>query len=275
MAFTTGTSNDPGKTGAGERRGEGLDLTIASFENGLKVGRFCKLDTGRIDNLDGSSLPVVAGVVLRNIAGDVESAGTVSSALFTSVTIRRAGLVTVRVKTGDSPTRFTRVYVSNLGDANDGLATTSTAGVPISGEFEEDLGNNVWLIHLTPNWDQWTVGLIPALWSAMTVADWADAKDVEAGVKSLSLQLRDLDGAAVAELAVLRLTCEEGATMTVATGTALGGSGTNDIIAQTDATGLLTVLVSCATSATITVVAGVTQASSMIDCRATGQVVFE
>ena len=150
MAFTTGYLDDPNRVGAGERYGSNqIVLSYTSFEDGLRVGRFAKLDNGRLDNMDGSSTPVVAGVVLRNVASPVEDAATVDSDLYSQVEAMYDGLVTVSVKSGDTPSRFGLVYASNAGDANDGLATTDNTQAPTGARFIQEVQPGVWLIAQT------------------------------------------------------------------------------------------------------------------------------
>jgi len=151
MSFATGYVDDPQNIGAGERLGTVHAIFSATtFENGLKVGRFAKLDTGSIDNFDGSATPVIAGVVLRNVANPVEDAATIDNTLYSQVEYMRQGLVTVDVKTGETPTKYGRVYISNAGDANDGLATATNTDVPANAEFIEEVQSGVWLIYITP-----------------------------------------------------------------------------------------------------------------------------
>lgn len=151
MAFSTGYLGDPQKVGGGERFGSSnIILTSDTFEDDLKVGRFAKLDTGQIDNMDGSATPVIAGVVLRKASNAVEDAATIDSALFDEVEYMRQGLVAVDVKTGETPTLFERVYVSNAGDANDGLATATNTDVAVNAEFIMEIQTDVWLIYVNP-----------------------------------------------------------------------------------------------------------------------------
>jgi hypothetical protein len=151
MSFGTGYIADPQKVGGGERYGENqVILTALDFEDGLKVGRFAKLDTGSIDNLDGSVSPVLAGVVLRNVANAVESGATIDAALFDQIEYERQGLVTVDAKSGETPTLFDRIYVSNAGDANDGLATVTNTDEPVNAEYIATVQTNVWLVYINP-----------------------------------------------------------------------------------------------------------------------------
>ena len=152
MAFATGLIGDPQKIGSGERYGTiNIILAQTTFEDQLVVGRFAKLDTGSIDNMDGSETPVIAGVVLRNVSSPVEDTDAIDSALYSTVNIMRQGLITVDVKTGETPALFGRVYVSNAGDANDGMATaTNTDAVVVNAEFIEEVKTGVWLVYVNP-----------------------------------------------------------------------------------------------------------------------------
>lgn len=151
MAFGTGHLDDPQSVGGGERLGTVHAIfTATAFEDGLKVGRFAKWDTDQLDNFDGSATPVIAGVVLRNVANPVEDLATIDADLYSQVEYMRQGLVTVDVKTGETPARFGRVYISNDGDANDGLATATNTDVDANAEFIEEVQTGVWLIYVTP-----------------------------------------------------------------------------------------------------------------------------
>lgn len=145
MAFETGYLDDPQRVGAGERYGNNnIVLTARTFENGLKVGHFAKLDTGSLDNLDTSATPVIAGVVLRNPAAPVEDGATVDADLYGQVEYIRQGLVTVRVAEGETPAQFGTVYADNA----TGEATATDTDIEVSGEFIEEVQDGVWLIRL-------------------------------------------------------------------------------------------------------------------------------
>jgi hypothetical protein len=146
MAFATKYLADPQRTGGGERYGDNVVVLSATvFEDGLKVGRFAKLDTGSIDNMDGSSTPVIAGVVLRNVAASVEAGTTIDKDLNSHVEYVRSGLVTVEVKTGETPAQFGEVFADNTG-ATAGLAATS--GIATGAEFIREEKPGVWLVRL-------------------------------------------------------------------------------------------------------------------------------
>lgn len=151
MSFGTGYLDDPQAVHSGERLGvNNIILSETTFEDQLKVGRFAKLDTGSVDNMDGSATPVIAGVILRNVANAVEDGGVIDSALYSQIDYIRQGLVTVEVKAGETPALFGRVYISNAGDANDGMATATNTDVPVNAEFIYEVQANVWLIYITP-----------------------------------------------------------------------------------------------------------------------------
>jgi len=151
MAFTEAYSSDIANVGAGERYGAGnVELNTTVFEDGIVVGRFAKLETGSIDKLDGSATPTIAGVVIRNVASDLEDGDTVDSDIYSQIDYVHSGLVTVAVKTGETPTLLERVYVSNDGGANDGLATATNTDVAVNAEFIKEMKTDVWLIYITP-----------------------------------------------------------------------------------------------------------------------------
>lgn len=151
MAFPTGHLDDNQNVAGGERYGANIiALTALDFEDQLKVGRFAKLDAGSIDNMDGSATPVIAGLVLRNVANVVEDGGVIDSALYSQIEYGRQGIYSVDVKAGETPALFDRVYVSNAGDANDGLATATNADEAVNAEFIMEIQPNVWMIYLNP-----------------------------------------------------------------------------------------------------------------------------
>ena len=150
MAFTSARTDDLQKVGGGEQYKNVVALTSDTFEDGLKVGRFAKLDTGSIDNMDGSATPVIAGVVLRNVANAVEDGATIDADLYSQIEYARQGFVTVDAKAGETPSLFDRVYVSNAGDANDGLATVTNTDVAVNAEYIMTIQTNVWLIYINP-----------------------------------------------------------------------------------------------------------------------------
>lgn len=124
--------------------------TYTTFEDGLKIGRFAKLDAGSLDNLDNSATPVIAGVVMRDTNNAIQSGETYTTqgdGAFFEVDAISWGLVTVEVVDGDTPAKFGAVYACNdsATPADYGKATTtSTNNVEVSGYFNREIKTNVW-----------------------------------------------------------------------------------------------------------------------------------
>jgi hypothetical protein len=153
MAFASTHLSDFASTLAGETKSfSGIDLPFSNFENNLVTGRFAKWNSGssRLDNVDGSGSPTLVGVVLRDPARATEDGANISSDLEDTVDARRNGLVTVEVISGNTPSPFGTVYVSNAGNSDDGKATTDSNQESFPGQaiFWQDMGNNVWTILL-------------------------------------------------------------------------------------------------------------------------------
>lgn len=149
MAFATGFLSDPNRVQGGESFNEaGVDLAFTTFENDLLIGRFAKLDSGSIDNLDASGTPNIAGIVARNDANAVEDGGTIDNTLFSQVSVRREGLMSVDVKSGEAtPVLGDQIGAHNVADADRGLALAS-GGIATTAEFIEVITTNVWLVRL-------------------------------------------------------------------------------------------------------------------------------
>lgn len=151
MAFSTGYISDFPKVDAGEEQGNNnIVLGANTYEDGLKVGRFAKMDSGSLDNMDGSSTPVIAGVVLRSPTTSVEAGDAIDADLtHGSVSYMLDGLVTVAVKSGETPAYKGAVFACNAGDANDGMAATGAeAGdnIATGAIFIQEVKAGVWLI---------------------------------------------------------------------------------------------------------------------------------
>ncbi len=149
MSFATGYLSDPNRVQGGESFNEaGVDIAFTTFEDGLRVGRFAKLDTGSVDNLDASGTPNIAGIVARNDANAVEDGQTIDASLQSQISVRREGLMSVDVKSGESAPAFgAQVQARNIADADAGLAVAS-GGVDTTAEFLEEITTNVWLVRL-------------------------------------------------------------------------------------------------------------------------------
>lgn len=152
MPFTSSTNlTDPLRNVAGEDRGlNNITLSSDTFEDGLIVGRFAKLDSGSLDNLDSSATPNIAGVVLRSAANAIEDGQTYDATLIKQVEYTRSGLVTIDVVAGQAPTAFGPVFASNTDDANRGKGTTvdDATTEATNAEWIEEVASDVWLIRL-------------------------------------------------------------------------------------------------------------------------------
>lgn len=149
MSLPSGVQTDIPAVGGGELNPNPMVVVCTKvFEDGLKIGRFCKLDTGSADNFDGSATPLPLGVVLRKVVNATEDGGVYDTDITEQVEILRSGMVTVEVKTGETPAFLGRVYISNAGDANDGLATATASDVAVNGEFIREAKAGVWEISL-------------------------------------------------------------------------------------------------------------------------------
>lgn len=152
MSFPNSPTNDLQALGGGERFASTIAiLTADDFEDGLRVGRFAQIAAGRLDNMDGTATPNIAGVVLRNVSTPVEDGTTLDADLYHQADYARGGFVTVDVKDGETPpAMFGAVYVSNAGDADDGLATSTDTDLTVNAEFIREVQVGVWLVYLAP-----------------------------------------------------------------------------------------------------------------------------
>lgn len=151
MAFTSGILTDIQEIQSGERYGSSHTiLSSQTFEDGLVVGRFAKMDSGSLDNMDGSATPEVAGIVLRKIGGALEDSNTLSSTYNHLAEYMYSGLVAVDAKAGETPSYGDPVYASNAGDANDGLATVTDTDVATSAVYLQTIDTNLWLVFANP-----------------------------------------------------------------------------------------------------------------------------
>lgn len=155
MSFTTSYLGDPANAQEGEIYGIGHTILAApNFEDGLLAGRFAKIASDILENMDGSVTPVIAGVVKRRVANAVEDADAFDNTLFgDSQQYVRSGLVSVKALTGESPVKFAAITASNAGDTHDGKASVVAADVDhiaTNAEFIEvsDASTDVWMIRL-------------------------------------------------------------------------------------------------------------------------------
>jgi hypothetical protein len=129
-------------------------MAFEQFEDGLIEGRFCKFDTGQIDNLDSSSTPTIAGVVRRKITGEIGTGvySTSGQEIDQVAEVVNFGFVTVTVTDAADPSKYDPVYTINLDSAERGKATeasgASGALAVDNAVFWEQKADGVWLVLL-------------------------------------------------------------------------------------------------------------------------------
>ena len=112
------------------------------FVDGLKIGYFAQIKSGKLDNMDSTATPVVAGVVLGKVSR-ASTESVIDASKEDVANFVRSGLVTVS-GTGALPDYLTPVYCDTSGNA-----TSSNADTATNGEFLRELTTGVWLIRLS------------------------------------------------------------------------------------------------------------------------------
>jgi hypothetical protein len=121
------------------------------FENGLIEGRFCKYDSGSIDNLDASATPVLAGIVRRKLTGEIGTGiySTTGATIDQVAEVINFGFATVTVTAAATPVKFDQVYTVNAATADAGKATDDSGQLIVPGAiFWEQKASNVWLVRI-------------------------------------------------------------------------------------------------------------------------------
>jgi len=117
--------------------------------------------------------------------------------------------------------------------------------------------------------------LAASLLAKFAAVTWGERQPVGQKAWMVPLQIKDFLSNPIPATFVLRVTCDERARLTLGDhGIGLSGTDSPDLIAQTDETGRLDLVVSCSASATITLAAGATQGSPMLDASALVHVQF-
>lgn len=160
MAFADTTLSDNPDLPAGEviKSSPHNVSAYELFEDGLIEGRFCKFDTGQIDNLDASVTPDIAGIVKRKITGEINAVGTPGTYSASGQEIDQVaevidfGYATVTVQDAANPSKRDPVYTINLDSAERGKATENSGAsgaLAVTGAvFWEQKATNVWLVRL-------------------------------------------------------------------------------------------------------------------------------
>ena len=158
MAFTNGVLNDVQQIFQGEviqTSPYNVD-SFDKFEDGLAIGKFAKLDTGSVDNLDGSATPLLIGVPVRKVnkaleSNTYDSTGTVVDK---NANICNFGRITVEATSVAVPTVGAQVYVINgAANADNGRVTQNageTDALIVTGAiFKEEKQTGVWVVTIS------------------------------------------------------------------------------------------------------------------------------
>ena len=198
MSFTNTTLQDSPDLGAGE-------VITASpynvsafelFEDGLIEGRFCKFDTGSIDNMDASGTPVIAGIVKRKITGEIGTGiySTSGMEIDQVAEVINFGFATVTVTGTAEPSKYDQVYTVNADSVDAGKATNSSDETIVNGAvFWEEKKAGVWLVRVMMGVETSTSYV--AAPSRLEISD-TDGGDGKAAV---SIQAKSADGTNYAE----------------------------------------------------------------------------
>ena len=156
MSFTNTTLQDNPDMGAGEviKASPHNISAFEIFEDGLIEGRFCKFDTGSIDNLDSSDTPVIAGIARRKITGEIGTGvySTSGQAIDQVAEVINFGFATVAVTDAADPAKYDAVQFVNATGADAGKATDAAvaSGIVSAGDvvFWEPKAAGVWLVRI-------------------------------------------------------------------------------------------------------------------------------
>ena len=174
-----------------------------TFEDGLVQGRFCKYDTGSVDNLDGSATPTLAGVVVRDITqatGSNTYDSTRTPAGDDVAMVCNFGYITVDVTDAATPAKYGQVYTVNAATADAGKATNDSGQLEVPGAiFWEEKDTNVWVVRVMMGVELTTayVAALPSL--DVTAVDGTD------GTATLTVQALDVDGSDYEENVLTRI----------------------------------------------------------------------
>lgn len=117
--------------------------------------------------------------------------------------------------------------------------------------------------------------LAASLLQKFVCVSWGEPVSLAPDTRTLALALRDFLGQPVCAAHVLRITCDDRARLSVGGhGLALSGENSADLIAQTDENGVLELLLTCIEPVSISLIAGATQGSPILDATALCEVTF-
>jgi len=156
MAFNNTVLQDNPDLGAGEFIAASPYNVSAFelFEDGLVEGRFAMYAAGQIDNMDGATTPVVAGIARRKITGEIGTGiySTSGMAIDQVAEVINFGFATVAVTDAADPAKYDAVQFVNATGADAGKATDAAvaSGIVSAGDvvFWEPKAAGVWLVRI-------------------------------------------------------------------------------------------------------------------------------
>lgn len=122
------------------------------FVDGLKVGLVAQFNSdNKVANYGSGASQTEAGVVAYNPSATIDGGGTYNSSnLDISAEVIEFGVVSVIVKTGQTPTKFGQVYVSTSSDSLGQVQTSATNGnIYDNAVFFAKISDSVWHIKIT------------------------------------------------------------------------------------------------------------------------------
>jgi len=118
--------------------------------------------------------------------------------------------------------------------------------------------------------------LAAGLLNKFAVVSWGQVAIVNPTTRSVPMQLKNLLSQNLEAAHVVRVTCDDRAVLFVGeAGAPLSGEGSSDLLARSDETGRLDLNIECEDAIIVSVAAGPTQSSPMLDATAGCDVSFE
>jgi len=162
MAFTSQDSYKAVNGGEQWTTAPCAATNYTNFQDGLETGRFAQLKAGILSNLDGTTTPDLAGVVLLRKSSALEDGTAISAENNVDVDVADFGRVSVYVVPGVVPVEGESVYAYNNtdnGTENWGMATnaeanlasdgtTEVANASVDAVFYKEVKAGVWIVTL-------------------------------------------------------------------------------------------------------------------------------
>lgn len=151
MAFTNDLSVKKGQIGeVNYSFNPKIDAVTFDYNSPLKIGRIAQYKDGVLCDLDATATPIIAGVVVRNIANAIENGDTFTTngdGAVIQVEVLSFGLINVAVKDGDTPSKFGKIYAVISGD-DAGKVTTDSTALEVKGYFNRPVETGIWEVFI-------------------------------------------------------------------------------------------------------------------------------